>query len=445
MKKPNLPKDFIIGTATASYQVEGAGRIDGRTPCIWDEFSKIPGAVYKKQDGDVAVDQYHHYKEDIALMAKLGFHSYRFSVSWTRVLPNDGDTVNEKGIQYYRNICEELHRYGMKACCTIYHWDLPVELQRTGGWANRDTAYRLARFAKILYRELGDLVDMWITINEAKCVTQLGYLTGVHAPGIRDYDTFIKTVHHINLAHGLMVEEYRKTGLTAPIGITHNLEVPRPATRFEKDRIACAHHTAVNSEVFMGPLFKKQYPQYVTEELKWDLPIEEGDMDLISQPIDFLGINYYNEDAVCWSDTNMFNVEFAPRFEDVTTGIGWPVTPYGLKRLLHWANDFTGGSLPIYITETGAACKDTLTRDGRVHDTQRIDYLATTMQMCEELIEEGVPLKGLFCWSFIDNYEWSYGYSKRFGIVYCDYETLKRYPKDSAYYLRDVLAGYGDY
>ena len=450
--RPALPEDFLIGTATASYQVEGAANEDGRTSCIWDDFAKVPGAVYEQQDGSVAADQYHRYKEDIELMAKLGFGAYRFSVSWPRILPHGGTQVNRKGIEYYRNLCKELHKHNMKACCTIYHWDMPSEIQAKGGWANRQTAYDLAYLAEILFKELGDLVDMWITINEAMCITVLGYLLGIHAPGIKDEDQFRKSVHYVNLAHGLIVKEYRKTGLSAPIGITHNLETPRPASCDKKDQIAADHHRAIRSGLYMDPIFRKRYPEYVTDELKWSFPIEKDDMQIISQPIDFLGINYYSEHAVQWSDTAPFNVTMAPRWEEKTSGIGWAITPHGLLRLLKWTSAYTGGKLPIYITENGAACDDKpvieKADDGsetiRIHDNQRIRYLSEHLNICREAIREGVPLKGYFCWSFIDNYEWTHGYTKRFGIVYCDYETQRRIPKDSAYFLRDVMAGYGD-
>ncbi len=447
--KPDLPEDFIFGTATASYQVEGAGNEDGRTPCIWDDFAKVPGAVYKQQDGSVAADQYHRYKEDIALMASLGFSYYRFSVSWSRVLPHGGDKVNEKGIAYYRDLCRELHSHGMKACCTIYHWDLPVEIQAQGGWAERQTAYRLRDLARVLFDELGDLVDMWITINEAMCITYLGYMNGYHAPGIKDQDQYLRSVHHINLAHGLIVKEYRRTGLKAPIGITHNLETPRPATRSERDRLAVSHHIDIRSGLYMGPMFRREYPKYATEELGWSFPVQDGDMETISSPVDFLGINYYNEHVVRWSDTAAFNEEEAERWEERTSGIGWPITPQGMVRLLSWAAEYTEWKVPLLITENGAACDDKLVKDEqsgtlRVHDEQRIRYLSEHLNMCAQAIAEGIPLKGYFCWSFIDNYEWTKGYSMRFGLVYCDYDTQRRIPKDSAYFMRDVIAGYGD-
>ena len=405
LTRPFLPEDFLIGAATASYQVEGAGNEDGRTSCIWDDFAKVPGKVFEGQDGSVAADQYHRYKEDIELMAKLGFRAYRFSVSWPRVLPHGGTKVNPKGIEYYRNLCKELHRHNMKACCTIYHWDMPSEIQAKGGWANRQTAYDLQYLAKVLFKELGDLVDMWITINEAMCITFLGYLIGNHAPGIQDEDQFRAAVHHVNLAHGLIVQEYRKTGLTAPIGITHNLETPRPATKDPKDRIAADRHRDLRSGLFMDPIFRRCYPEYVTDELKWSFPIEKDDFEIISSPIDFLGINYYSEHVVQWSDTAPLNIGFAPRWEEKTSGIGWAITPHGLLRLLKWASAYTGGKIPIYITENGAACDDRITKetldDGtvieRCHDFQRIAYLSDHLNICAQAIKEGVPLKGYFC------------------------------------------------
>lgn len=445
MNRADFPEDFIIGCATASYQVEGAGTEDGRTDCIWDTFSKKPGAVYKKQDGKIASDQYHRYKEDVALMKKLGFSYYRFSVSWSRVLPHGGKEVNEKGINYYINLCDELHKNGIKTCCTIYHWDLPKEIQDEGGWAVRSTSYKLAYLAKILFERLADKVDMWITINESMCVTYLGYYNGIHAPGIKDEQQYINAVHYINLAHGLIVNEYRKTGLQAPIGITHNFETPRPASKDEKDAIACAHHRAIRNEIYFGPQMGKGYPDYVVKELKWNIPIEGNDMQIISSKMDFIGVNYYNEKVIAWSDTEPFNEKEQPMWEEHTSGIHWPITPFGLVRLMRWTNDYTNGSLPIYITENGASCNDVLTKDGRVHDSQRIQYLQQHLKMCSQVLKEGIPLKGYFCWSFIDNYEWTHGYSMRFGIVYCDYKTQKRYPKDSAYFLRDFNTGYGEF
>lgn len=439
--RPKLPKDFIIGTATASYQVEGAGFEDGRTSCIWDDFAKVPGAVYKGQNAEVSVDQYHRYKEDVALMASLGIQVYRFSVSWSRIFPHGGTEINPKGIEYYKNLCKELHSYGIKTCCTIYHWDLPSEIQTEGGWAVRSTAYKLAQFAAAVFKELGNLVDMWITINEFACVTYVSYLEGCQAPGIKDYQKFINSVHYLNLAHGLIVQEYRKTGLKAPIGTAHNIDGSRPASDNPKDILANKHRVEIRNEIYLGPQFKGKYPSYVIDELKWNLPIQEGDMAIINEKTDFLGVNYYNENVISWSDTDYFNFKFVTPKADSFTAMGWSIDPEGLVKLLTWASDYVGKDFPIYITENGAAFEDKLEKDGSVHDNQRIEYIYKHLKACEKAIEKGINLKGYFCWSYIDNYEWVFGFVPRFGIVYCDYETLKRYPKDSAYYLKDIITG----
>ncbi|MGN1164365.1 MAG: GH1 family beta-glucosidase [Candidatus Ornithospirochaeta sp.] len=442
MAKKPLPEDFLIGSATAAYQVEGAGTEDGRTECIWDEFSRIPGKVWCGENGSVAADQYHRMKEDVALMASLGLKAYRFSVSWTRVLPNGGRIVNEKGVEYYRNLCLELHKYGIKACCTLYHWDLPVEMERKGGWAERSTAYDFQYFAEVMFRELGDLVDMWFTINEPFCICLLGYLTGVHAPGVTDSAAFARSVHYTNLAHGLAVESYRKTGLKAPIGIVWNPIMPRSATDRKEDKEAALASRAINSEIYIGPVVGKGYPRIATEDFGLQFPIEEGDMETISTPIDFYGINYYNERVVAYDKNAPFHFSEKENWEEVTTGMGWPIVEKGLNRILKWLDEYTG-HLPVYITENGSAEDDRMAEDGRIHDRKRIEYISKHLGAVADAISEGIDVRGYFYWSFIDNYEWSNGYTKRFGMVWCDYMTLKRIPKDSAYYIRDVAAGYG--
>ena len=443
MDRAKLPESFLFGTATASYQVEGAAFEDGRTSSIWDDFAKVPGAVVEAADGRVASDQYHHIEEDIDLMHELGFKAYRFSISWSRVLPHAGNVPNEKGIEYYKKICRLLHERGMTAVATLYHWDLPSELEEKGGWTNRETAFEFQRYAELMYKELDGLVDIWITINEPWCIAYLGYRFGVHAPGRRNIEDAVKAIHHVNLAHGLAVRSHRKMNLKAPVGIVLNPQTPRPATRREKDREAAITKRAVDTEVFLGPLMGKGYPKYCTETLKWNFPIEEGDMDIISQKFDFLGVNYYCEYPVVYDETSLDHARQVPCWER-HTDIGWPVDEKGLLRQLLWLDEYTDG-LPIMITENGSAEDDVLTPDGRVHDRERIEYIDKHLHACAEAIEKGVNLHGYFAWSFIDNYEWAEGYRKRFGIVYCDYRTLKRYPKDSAYYLRDVMAGYGDF
>lgn len=438
-----FPQDFLWGCATASYQVEGAGNEDGRKPCIWDTFSKVPGAVHAGEDGSVAVDQYHRYQDDIALMKRLGLKAYRFSIAWPRIIPDGRGQVNQKGIEYYRNLCIALHDAGMSAVATLYHWDLPQSLQDEGGWTVRSTAEAFADYASVCFDQLGDVVDQWITLNEPYCSAYLGYLFGEHAPGIRDLESAVKAVHYLNLGHGLAMKAYRARKLTAPIGITWNPQTPRPATWCDEDRKAAAYARAFETEVFTNPVLGFGYPTIVTQDLGVEFPIQDGDMDIIAQKIDFIGVNYYNENPVSWNDEAPMKYRTEPTWQE-TTDMNWPIVPYGLRRQLLWLHEISDG-LPMYITENGCACPDEVSADGRVHDPQRIKYLAKHFEICRDLIDEGIPLKGYFIWSFLDNYEWSWGYSKRFGITYVDYKTLKRIPKDSAYFVRDVIAGFGEY
>ncbi|MDR2103080.1 MAG: beta-glucosidase [Treponema sp.] len=455
MHKLDFPGDFLWGTATASYQVEGAGHEGGRSESIWDIFARKPGNVYAGESGEVACDQYHRYAEDIALMAKLGFKSYRFSLAWPRIIPGGTGKVNPEGIAYYRALCDELHKYGISACATIYHWDLPQSLEDRGGWAERSIVEAFTEFAQVCYAELGDRVDQWITINEPFCVAYLGYRFGVHAPGVRDQQKALNAVHHVNLAHGLAVKAYRKTGLKAPIGITWNPSTPRPATASPADKQAALIARALETEVFMLPCLGKGYPEIVTGDLGLKFPVQPGDMENIAQKIDFIGVNYYNEGAVAADGGEEFKYRSQPFWQDFSD-MNWPLVPGGLKRQLLWIQDILkdafGGSagkdgkgIPLYITENGYARQDCIEGDGRIHDRERIIYIRQHLEVCSELIKEGLNLKGYYAWSFLDNFEWALGYTKRFGIVYVDYATQKRTAKDSAYFFRDVIAGYGEW
>jgi beta-glucosidase len=444
MARLDFPVDFLWGTATASYQVEGALAVGGRGESIWDAFARTPGKVYAGESGSVACDQYHHYKEDVALMAALGFKAYRFSIAWPRIVPEGRGKVNPEGVAYYKRLCDELHAHGMTACATLYHWDLPQVLEDKGGWPERKTAVAAGEYAQAVFKELGGCVDQWITINEPWCVAYLGYAYGEHAPGKKDFNAAMRAVHHINLAHGLMVKAHHEAGLKTPIGITWNLATPRPATSSTKDKEAALVGRAFDSEVFTGPVLKKEYPAMVTKQFGYTFPVEAGDMEIIGQKIDFVGMNYYTETAVAWNDDAPRKYEGQPSWQTVSD-MGWHDTPYGLLRQLRWVHEISGGKLPIYITENGYARQDALGPDGRVHDRERIAYLEKHLQMCEKAIQESINLKGYFAWSFLDNFEWAWGYARRFGIVFCDYATLKRYPKDSAYFFRDVIAGYGEW
>ncbi|MDR0320113.1 MAG: beta-glucosidase [Treponema sp.] len=449
MERLDFPKDFLWGTSTASYQVEGATHEGGRGECIWDTFARKPGAVYAGENGDVACDQYHRYKEDIAMMAELGFKSYRFSIAWPRIIPEGRGKINPEGIAFYRNLCEELHKNNIHTCVTLYHWDLPQPLEDEGGWANRSILTAFEEYVKVCYKELGDLVDMWITINEPYCVSHLGYLYGFHAPGQRDQKKAVSAMHHVNMAHGIAVKEYRKTGLKAQIGITWNPNTPRPATSSEADKKAADLSRAFSTEVFMFPCLGKGYPKSLKEELKIDFPIEAGDLETIAQPIDFIGVNYYFESPAAADENSPFKNTMKPFWQE-TTAMGWAYTPGGLERQLLWIAEVSKGAfgkaqIPIYITENGCACNDTVTHDGRVHDMERVRYLQQHLAVCADVIKKGVPLKGYYVWSLLDNFEWAYGYTKRFGIIHVDFKTMKRTFKDSAFFFRDTIAGYADW
>ena len=449
MEKLVFPGDFLWGSATASYQVEGAAHEGGRSLSIWDTFARKPGAVYAGENSDISCDQYHRYPEDVALMAQLGFKSYRFSIAWPRIIPDGRGKVNPEGIAYYRRLCEELHKYDIQACATLYHWDLPQVLEDSGGWTDRSILSAFGEYAKVCFNELGSLVDMWITINEPFCVAYLGYLFGIHAPGYSDMKKAAAAVHHVNMAHGIAVSEYRKTGLKAPIGITWNLNTPRPATNSEADKNAVKIARAFETEVFVLPCLGKGYPELVTKDIGCVFPVNDGDLETIARPIDFIGINFYNEQPVAADDKAPLKYSTQPSWQEVTD-MGWPITPGGLERQLNWIYEVSKGAfgkeeIPIYITENGCACADTIAKDGRVHDRDRIEYLQRHFAVCADAIKRGIPLKGYFAWSLLDNFEWSFGYSKRFGIIHVDYMTLKRTIKDSAYFIRDTIAGYGEW
>ncbi len=428
-----FPKDFEWGAATASYQVEGAAYEDGRGLSIWDTFSRIPGKVYAGENGNVAVDQYHRYPEDIALMKQLGIKSYRFSIAWPRIIPSGRGEVNPKGVAYYTNLIQALLEAGIEPVPTLYHWDLPQTLQDEGGWTVRTTAEAFAEFAEVCFKEFGGYVTKWITLNEPFCAAYLGYLYGIHAPGIQDKQQACEAVHYLNLGHGLAVKKFREMEIQGSIGITWNLMTPEAASQNPEDLMAQAHATALQSEVFTDPVLGKGYPLAALAHEGVTLPQGfEEDLKTISLPIDFIGLNYYTESI-------MGAEEELPKWEPVTD-MGWPIVPEGLLRQLRWINQKTEGNIPFYITENGMANPDTMNQnDKRVHDPERIDYLQKHLTICTQAIEEGIPLKGYFLWSLLDNYEWAHGYTKRFGIIYCDYVTLERTPKDSFYYYRDVI------
>lgn len=435
-----FPEDFLWGSATASYQVEGAIDEDGRKPSIWDTFCSVEGNISHGDSGDVAADQYHRYQEDIILMKEVGLTAYRFSLAWPRILPDGVGEANPVAIDHYRHLMESLKNEGIEVVATLYHWDLPQALEDRGGWRNRDTVHAFEEYAAICFKSFGDLVDKWITINEPWCIAYLGHLIGEHAPGHHSLEDTVRVIHHINLAHGKAVSAHRSIIGQSNIGISWNLFVHRNATKDNRDIEAAKKALVYENKVFTDPVLHGKYPDELKNEPLWRFPIKEGDLEEINQKIDFIGINYYNETVVRASVENPKGYIPVPQWQE-TTSQDWPVTPNALLRVLSWITK-EADNIPLYITENGCACDDYIDKDGRVHDRFRINYLSRHLMICNEAINMGLPLKGYFVWSFIDNFEWAWGYEKRFGIVYCNYKNQTRIIKDSGYFLRDTIAGY---
>lgn len=437
----SFPNGFLWGAATSSYQIEGAIHEGGRGVSIWDTFSHTPGKVHAGDNGDVACDHYHRYEEDLDILQSLGVKSYRFSVAWPRIFPDRGK-LEQHGLDFYRKLIEGLQKRGIKPAITLYHWDLPQYLEDDGGWANRATVNAFVEYAQTLFREFGDLVPYWITHNEPWCTAFLGYGLGSHAPGHKDWNLAARASHHVLLSHGLAVQAYRKLGLTGQIGITLNLTHMETVGESPQDLRALDVADAFSNRWFLDPVFKSSYPEvlkntHFTGVSDWSF-IQSGDLEMISVPIDFLGVNYYTRGVVRFDAENRAGIAQLPPTLP-TTEMGWEIYPDGLYKLLtRLRREYTGG-LPLYVTENGAAFDDSLD-GGHVHDAKRIDYLQGHFQAALKFIQEGGALKGYYVWSLMDNFEWAEGYTKRFGIVYVDYDTKERILKDSAKWYRDVIS-----
>ncbi|GGH88208.1 beta-glucosidase [Pullulanibacillus pueri] len=435
-----FPKNFLWGAATASYQIEGGFNEDGRGESIWDRFCQMPGHVFAGHDGKVACDHFHRYEEDIKIMSELGLKSYRFSIAWSRLFPKEGH-YNEKGLAFYRRLVTLLHSYDIEPVATIYHWDLPQWIQDRGGWANRETVDHFVEYAETLFRELGQDVNKWITHNEPWCAAFLGHGLGIHAPGHRDWHEALRVGHHLLLSHGRVVQAYRNYSQEGQIGITLNLAPTYPGTDKPED-VAAAHRSdGFINRIFLDPVFKGIYPQDMidlfTKRFGTIDFIQDHDLQVISQPIDFLGINYYQPNVVIHSeDDQLFNVEQVPD-EGKKTAMDWSIHPEALYDLLkRIQKDYS--NIPLYVTENGAAFDDQVV-NGEIHDEDRIEFLDGHFRAAHQFIQEGGNLQGYFVWSFLDNFEWAFGYSKRFGIVYVDYESQERLLKDSAKWYKEVI------
>ncbi|WAH37624.1 GH1 family beta-glucosidase [Alicyclobacillus dauci] len=438
-----FPRDFLFGVAAASYQIEGAYREDGRGESIWDRFSHTPGKVYQGHTGDIACDHYHRFQEDIALMRDLAIPAYRLSIAWPRIFPEKGK-FNQKGVDFYRRVLEALHEANIDPAVTLYHWDLPQWIEDQGGWVNRDTINYFAEYASRVYMELADLVPHFITHNEPWCVSFLGYGLGEHAPGHTDWREALTAAHHLLLSHGLAVQAYRAGGYHGDIGITLNFTWVDPVTDAQADREAATRLSGFSNRWFLDPIFRKSYPEDMLEWVNTRVGgvdfLRSGDFDTIAQPIDFLGVNYYTRAIVGADDADpLLGVYHVNVPAEVKTEMGWEVHPNSLYRLLKWISSDYTGNLPLYITENGAAFHDD-TVSGAVHDARRLDYIADHLLAARQFVDEGGPLHGYYLWSFMDNFEWAHGYSKRFGMVHVDYETQKRTVKDSGKWYSGQIA-----
>lgn len=439
-----FPLDFAWGAATAAYQIEGAANEDGRGPSIWDTFSHTPGLTANGDTGDVACDHYHRYKEDVALMKSLGFNSYRFSISWPRILPEGTGKVNEAGLDFYSRLVDELLAQNIQPYATLYHWDLPQALEDKGGWSNRETAYAFAEYAEVVVKRLGDRVKGWITLNEPAVSAFHGYLTGEHAPGIRDINKAVRSMHHLLLAHGLAIPVLRKhaTRADAEFGVTLNFSAIEPGADTDKAREVATIADAWDNRSFLDPIFKGKYPAATAHIMNQYLPLESDDLAIISTPLDFLGVNYYFRTlAVDWEDEATVSVEGRHNPGAQYTAMNWEVYPEGLYNLLmQFHKDYHIQKL--YITENGAAFEDKVVSEAggeAVHDPERTAYIQQHFEAALKAMQEGAPLAGYFVWSLLDNFEWARGYDKRFGLVYVDYKTQKRIVKDSALWYKQFL------
>jgi beta-glucosidase len=457
-----FPDGFVFGSATASYQIEGGVHEDGRGPSIWDTFSHTPGRVVNGDTGDVADDHYHRVEEDLDLMKSLGLHAYRFSIAWPRIQATGRGPANQAGLDFYSNLVDGLIARGITPVATLYHWDLPQALEDEGGWTSRATAEAFGEYARIVGEALGDRVAVWTTLNEPWCSAYLGYASGAHAPGRTEPLASLQAAHHLNLAHGLAIQSLRSVVTNDPqYSVTLNLHALRGDGPTGPE--AVRRIDALANRVFTGPMLHGAYPADLLEDTAaitdWSF-VQDGDTDIIHQPIDILGVNYYSTTLVrVWDGTGeresadghkavgvspwpgADDIEFLPQ-PGPYTAMGWNIEPSGLEELLLAVHaEFPDQAL--MITENGVAFDDVVSTDdgvAAVHDPDRIDYLRRHITAAHRALEAGVDLRGYFVWSLMDNFEWGYGYTKRFGIVRVDYDTLERLPKDSAAWYASLAA-----
>ena len=438
-----FPEGFLFGAATAAHQIEGSPLADGAGPSIWTRFAHTPGMIANGDTGDVACDHYRRWKDDVKLMRELGLTAYRFSVSWSRVLPDGTGRVNQAGIDFYSRLVDELCASGIEPLLTLYHWDLPAALDDRGGWLNRDCADWFAEYGTVLYRALDGRVKKWVTLNEPWVITDGGYVHGVLAPGHRNRYEAPIVAHNLMRAHGAAVQAYRAQG-KHEIGLVVNIEPKYPASQSRQDVAAVERAHAYMNGQYLDPALLGTYPAELREIFgdAWpEWPAE--DMALIKQPLDFIGINYYTRSVTEAHESYPVNARSVRQPLSTYTETGWEVFPQGLTDLLLWAKQ-RYGNIPTYITENGAAFFDPpVAEGGRVRDPLRIDYLHKHLSAVHDAIAAGCDIRGYMLWSLLDNLEWAHGYSKRFGMVHVNYATQERTPKDSARWYSRVIATHG--
>jgi beta-glucosidase len=447
MAEVKVPLDFVWGAATASYQIEGAANDDGRGESVWDRFSHTPGKVKNGDTGDVATDHYHRYQEDVNIMRELGLDAYRFSIAWPRILPEGTGAVNEAGLAFYDRLVDALLAAGVTPYVTLYHWDLPQALQdRQRGWISRDIVEQFAHYADVVARRLGDRVLHWMTFNEPSVFVYDGYARGRHAPGLTDERAAVQAAHHVLLAHGTTVPILRQNvGPDAQVGIVYAVS-PVEVERETPEALAMQKRLdAMRNGWFVDPVLAGHYPAVLLAAD--DLPnpqTKDGDLDVIQTALDFIGLNYYSRTYIRVGEDGKplpsHGIQAAEEHMD-RTAMGWEIYPQGLYNILAQFHQ-RYPDLPIYITENGAAFEDEV-EDGRIHDERRVAYLRAHFRKMWEALQDGVPLRGYFLWSLLDNFEWAHGYSKRFGIVHVDYPTGTRRWKDSAYFYQSVIKANG--
>jgi len=446
MQTRNFPEGFLWGAATSAYQIEGAWNEDGKGESVWDRFAHTSGRIARGETGDVACDHYHRWPEDVALMKELGLKAYRFSIAWTRVLPEGRGSISERGLDFYDRLVDALREAGIAANATLNHWDLPQALQDRGGWENRDSGSWFADYARAVFERLGDRVEMWATHNEPFVVAS-GYGGGVFAPGLANAAAGYRAVHCLNMAHGAAVDAFRAGGAAGPfpgkIGIVLDLHHIVPASASEEDVLACERARDNAQNVFLYPIFRAAYPERLMEWLGPLAPeLRPGDLELCSRPIDFLGMNHYFTQETrysCRGGLLKLEQSFASEAGLGVTDLGWGINPGGLSSTLARIAPIVGDT-PIYVSENGCAMRDEPVADGFVEDRGRVNYLRRHLVALHEAIESGAKVRGYFVWSLLDNFEWAYGYGPRFGLARVDYATQRRVPKLSARWYSVVIA-----